>query len=233
MYYPQHLGIIPDGNRTWAKKRWLPGIIGHKKWFDMANKLIKYCFSTTDIQIVTIRWASTENIQERSPRELSYLYELYQTITRDIHEFLLEYKIWFKRVGSQEWLPQSLIDYFHTQEKKYPSESGKYFVLAVNYGGNDEILRGVNSFLAQHPQASHISNEELSSCMDFWDLPPIELVIRTKGEMAKRLSWFMTRWISYAELYFSDDLFPDFSVEKLQTALEWFDNIIEHRNYWK
>lgn len=69
--------------------------------------------------------------------------------------------------------------------------------------------------------------------MDLGDFPPIELVIRTKGKMAQRLSGFMTWWISYAELYFSDKYFPDFTVNELQKVLEWFNSIVEYRNYGK
>jgi undecaprenyl diphosphate synthase len=73
----------------------------------------------------------------------------------------------------------------------------------------------------------------LSNYMDLWDIPPVELVIRSKGEVAKRLSGFMTRWIWYSELYFFEKYFPDFTVEELKKSLERFDSVVEHRNFWK
>lgn len=233
MNYPRHLGIIPDGNRTWAKEKDLPSIIGHKAGFENFRKLANYCFSQTTIEILTSRGASTENIKERSPEELEYLYEIYQMITQDIIDLHTNYGVGFRWIGSEEWLPINLVEFFHEQEKTYPSRNGKYFILAVNYGWNDEILRGINSFLQTHPSSTHITADNISSSMDLWDLAPVDLVIRTKGKMAKRLSGFMTWWIAYAELYFSDYYFPDFNNDELQKALEWYNSIVEYRNFGK
>lgn len=233
MNYPRHIGIIPDGNRTRAKQHWYPSIIGHKAWFDNARKLMQYICSDTSIEVITLRGASTENIQERSPEELEYLYDIYQMITEDIINLHNNYGVGFKRIWSKIGLPSSLIDFFKHQEKLYPSKNGKYCILAVNYWWNDEIVRGINTFLSNNRDSKEITAEQLSSSMDLWNIPPIELVIRTKGKMAKRLSGFMTRWISYAELYFSEEYFPDFDVQKLQDALIWFDSVIQHRNYGK
>lgn len=143
-----------------------------------------------------------------------------------------DFGVGFKWVGSEEGLPTSLVDYFHRQEAQYPSQNGAFFVLAVNYGGQDEILRGIHTFMDQNP-GKKPSLADLSNVMDFGSLPPVEFVIRTKGQMAKRLSGFMTRWIGYAELYFSDLYFPDFNVEELKKALTRFDQVVQYRNYGK
>lgn len=233
MHYPRHIGIIPDGNRTRAQERELPSIFWHKAGFEHSKKLVEYCFLQTEVECITLRWASTENIQERSPQELEYLYDIYQTIDDDMKEFYLEHGIGYKRIWSSEWLPDKLVDFFHQQEKKFISKNGKYIILAVNYGGNDEIIRGINSLLQNNPNLQSVSEQQLSDTMDLWSFPAVDLVIRTKGEMAKRLSGFMTRWISYAELYFSDKFFPDFSIEELQKALERYDSIVKYRNFWK
>ncbi len=233
MHYPRHIGIIPDGNRTRAKEKWLPWIIWHKTGYDNFEKLVNYCYSQTPIEIVTARGASTENITERSQEELDYLYEIYQYITNSLIKLHTQYGIWFKRIGSETWLPSHLINFFKEQEITYPSKNWKYFILAVNYGGKDEILRGINTFLQNNPNTQSLSESQLSSSMDLGQFPPIELVIRTKGKMAKRLSGFMTRWIAYAELYFSDHYFPDFTIDELKKALQRFDNIVEYRNFWK
>ena len=78
-----------------------------------------------------------------------------------------------------------------------------------------------------------LTEDVLSSYMDFADLPPIELVVRTKANEAKRLSGFMLWWIGYAELYFTDVKFPDFDTHELQKALQWFDSIAQKRNFGK
>ena len=233
MNYPRHIAIVPDGNRTRAKERGLPSIVWHKMGFENAKKIIKYFFSQTPIEIATMRWASTENIQERSPQELEYLYKIYQIITDDMVQLHKDYGLGFKWIGSEIGLPSSLIKFFYKQQERYPSKDGKYLILAVNYGGNDEIVRGINSFLSSHPWVSEITSQELSSHMDLWNIPPIDLVIRTKGKMAKRLSGFMTWRISYAELYFSEKYFPDFTIDELQKTLERYDSIVSYRNFGK
>lgn len=232
MQYPRHIGIIPDGNRTRAKQRNLPSFVGHTAGFEQAKKLVRYALWETPVEVMTLWWASTENIQERSPEELSYLYEIYQTITDDMEALYIEHGIGFKRIGSPDGLPKDLVDFFYTQERKYPSRSGKYSILAVNYGGRDEILRGIQQFVQSHP-LDQLTEEWLSDAMDLWIFPPIELVIRTKAQVAKRLSGFMTWRIGYAELYFSEKYFPDFDVASLQESLERFDSIAQYRNFGK
>lgn len=233
MNYPLHIGIIPDGNRTWAEQKDLPSIIGHQSWFENSKKIVKYCFSQTPIKCMTLRGASTENIQERSTEELEYLYEIYQTIDDEMKDFYLEHGIGYKRIWSPKGLSDQLVNFFHEQEKKFISQNGRYIILAVNYGWNDEILRGINTLLQSHPDLQSVSEQQLSASMDLWWFPPVDLVIRTKWEMAKRLSGFMTRWIWYAELYFSDTFFPDFTVEEFKKSLKRFDSIVEYRNFGK
>lgn len=95
-------------------------------------------------------------------------------------EFYDEHGIGYKWIGSPDGLPTNLVEFFYEQERRYPSRGGKYMIVAVNYGGNDEILRGINNFLSSHPDAHSITQEQLSESMDLAHFPPIELVIRTK-----------------------------------------------------
>lgn len=235
MNYPRHIGIIPDGNRTRAKEKDLPSIMWHKAWYERAKEIAMYALWETDIEVVTLRGASTENILERSQEELEYLYEIYQTITIDMEEFYDAHGIGIKRIWSPEWLPQNLIDFFHQQEQRFISKDGEYVILAVNYGGRDEIVRGIKKYIHEQwtTEIDQLTEETLSNSMDLWEFPPIELVIRSKWEVAKRLSGFMTRWIWYAELYFFDKYFPDFTVNELKKSLEWFDSVIQNRNFGK
>jgi len=232
MNYPRHIGIIPDGNRTRAKEKYLPSVLGHKAGFEQAKKLVKYTLWDTPIEVITLRGASTENIKERSPEELSYLYEIYQTITEDMQQFYDDNGIGFKWIGSSDGLPSSLVDFFHMQEQRYQSKNGKYSILAVNYGWRDEIIRGIEQFQKNYPNTK-MTEENLSQSMDLGQFPSIDLVIRTKAKVAQRLSGFMTRWIGYAELYFSEKYFPDFDVAELQKSLERFDSVAQQRNFGK
>jgi undecaprenyl diphosphate synthase len=235
MNYPRHIAIIPDGNRTRAKERDLPSILWHKAWYERAKEIAMYSLWETSIEIVTLRWASTENIQERSQEELSYLYEIYQTITTDMEEFYDNNGIGVKWIGSEKWLPESLINFFRDQEKRFISKNGKYIILAVNYWGRDEIIRGIKEYIKYEwiDNINQLNEEILSNYMDLWNIAPVDLVIRSKWELAKRLSGFMSRWIGYAELYFFEKYFPDFTIEELKKSLQRFDSIIEHRNFGK
>ncbi len=150
-----------------------------------------------------------------------------------MEEFYDTHGIGVKRIGSPKWLPQSLIDFFHLQEQRFVSKSGKYLILAINYGWRDEIIRGIKNYIhtTGAEDINNLTEETFGHYMDLWGIPPVELVIRSKGEVAKRLSWFMSRWIGYAELYFFENYFPDFTVDELKKSLVWFDSVVEHRNF--
>ena len=114
-------------------------------------------------------------------------------------------------------------------EFTYPG-SKKTFVLAVNYGGQDEILRATKKLIAS---GENVTKENMEKYLDFAGLPPVELVIRTKQKLAKRLSGFMLWWIGYAQLYFSDLFCPDFTVEELDKAITWYNDSLATQNFGK
>ncbi len=238
MHYPQHIAIIPDGNRTWAKRKWLPKFIGHKNWFERVVELTKYVFENTPIKAMTVWGLSTENLKNRSEEELQYLFEIYKNRWNDLDEFLSKNKINFKRIGSPVWLPQDLINFLQEKEKKHSYNTDRYNIVAINYGGRDEILRWINALIQDIKKwgtnfVNEIDEQVFSQYLDLADVPPIELVIRTKWWVARRLSGFMLWWIGYAELYFTEKLLPDFDIEELNRALEWFDSIVNERNFGK
>ena len=113
----------------------------------------------------------------------------------------------------------------------FPTE--KYMTLAINYGGRDEVIRGIKKRAKEDGNAEQLTEEKFSSYMDFGDIPTIDLVIRTKSELASRISGFMLRWIGYAELFFSAYYFPDFGITQLEEALMRFDERAQARNFGK
>jgi undecaprenyl diphosphate synthase len=129
-------------------------------------------------------------------------------------------------------LDPEFVTYLQDKQKKYSFESEKAVVFAINYGGRDEIIRGVKTFLDEH-SLDELNEETLSKSLDFGELPPLDLVIRTKGNLARRTSGLMSWWIGYAELYFTDKKYPEFTVEEYQKALEWFNQVVEYRNFGK
>lgn len=231
MKYPKHIAIIPDGNRTWAKARGLETFFGHLEGFNQMVKIAQYVYSKTDIDVFTLWGLSTENLTNRSQQELEYLFDLYKQVTESLYDIFREYKINFRVAGDMHGLPENLVNLLkQRQEEFYYPESKKAFVLAVNYGGQDEILRATKKLIAS---GEEVTKENMEKYLDFAGLPPVELVIRTKQKLAKRLSGFMLWWIGYAQLYFTDLYCPDFTVKELEKALERYDQSLESQNFGK
>lgn len=238
MIYPKHIAFIPDWNRTWAKEQGLPKFVWHTKWFENVINLTKYIFTNTPIKVVTVWWLSTENLKNRPKEELDYLFNIYKNWWDSLENFLKENKINFRRVWSSEWLPEDLVEFLIEKQKNLSFDTDRYAVVAINYWWRDEILRWVNKLLDDFKRVNtkffeKVDEEIFSKYLDFWDLPPVDLVIRTKWDVARRLSWFMLWWIWYAELYFTKKKFPEFTIEDLNEALKRFDSITKNRNFWK
>lgn len=232
MIYPKHIALIPDGNRTWAKEKWIHQMLWHIEWFNRVVESAKYVFANTPIEVFTCWWLSTENLTNRSEEELEYLFNLYKKLHSDMDEFLKEHQINFKWAWSSNRLPDHLVEFLRSKEKELSFDTNKYFVLAINYWWRDEILRWINR-LIEDWKSKIETEKDLNDYLDFWKFPNVELVIRTKGDMARRLSWFMLWWIGYAELYFTKIKCPDFTIDELQTALARFDEVSNERNFWK
>lgn len=192
-------------------------------------ELAKYIFTQTPIKVFTLWGLSTENLTNRGEEELNYLFELYQKITEDLYQLFLEQKVNFRVAGDISALPHSLQEFLNQKMQEYTfSESEKYFVLAVNYGGQDELIRGIKKLTAADEE---ISAENLEKYLDFAGLPTVDLVIRTKQQLAKRLSGFMLWWIGYAQLYFTDLYCPDFNIPELQKALARYNATLGTQNF--
>ncbi len=234
MHYPKHIALIPDGNRTRAKENGLPKIEGHFKGFENAVNLAKRTFRETPVDVFTLWGLSTENLQERPKDELEYLFHIYKSITEELEDFLLEGEVNLRRAWSPVWLPKDLLEYMKEQSDKisFP-DSKRYLVIAINYGGRDEIIRGVHAWQESDEKDKPLTEAMLDKYMDFGHLPHVELVVRTKGDKASRISGFMSRWIGYAELYFTPKKFPEFDEKELTKALERFDEIAQKRNFGK
>lgn len=231
MQYPKHVALIPDWNRTWAKERWKLWIEWHFEWFKRCEELAEYIFESTDIDVFTVWWLSTENLKNREKMELDYLFWLYKKVTESLYEIFRKFHINFRVVGDMSKLPDYLVNFLSEkmQEFKYPDNS-KTFVMAINYWWQDEILRAVKKLSNSWDE---VNKENLEKYMDFGWLPTVDLVIRTKQKLAKRLSWFMLRWIGYAQLYFTDLYCPDFTIEEFEKAITWWRDSLWSQNFWK
>lgn len=231
MQYPKHVALIPDWNRTWAKEHWKMWIQWHYEWFQRCVELATHIFNNTDIDVFTVWWLSTENLTNRTQDELNYLFELYKKITEDIYDVLFKNHVNFRVAWDITKLPKNLENFLNdkVEEFHYP-DSKKTFVLAINYWWQDEILRAIKKL---NESWDNINKENLEKYMDFWWLPTVDLVIRTKQKLAKRLSWFMLRRIWYAQLYFTDLYCPDFTVQEFWKAIDWWNDSLSSQNFWK
>lgn len=158
---------------------------------------------------------------------------MYKLIDDDLDTFLLENKINFKRIGNPAGITKDFQNYLEEKAERTRCDSDRYFVFAINYGGRDEIIRGIQKITKEGIDVNTLTEEEFSKHLDLSDIPVIDLVIRTKGDVAQRTSGFMSWWIGYAELYFTKKKCPEFMPEDLQEALNWFNDIHTHRNFGK
>jgi undecaprenyl diphosphate synthase len=233
MQYPKHVAIIPDGNRTRAKENNVSVQEAYLLSYQRGVELIQYTFTQTDIKVFTLRWLSTENAQKRPKEEFDFLMNMYKLVDEDLDNILLENHVNFKRIGNPDGITEDFKTYLLEKETKTKCNSDKYFIFALNYGWRDEILRGIQSLAQQWADLTQVSEEQLSKAMDLGLIPNIELVIRTKWDEAQRTSGFMSRWIGYAELYFTDRKCPELDIPTYQQSLKWFDSVSEKRNFGK
>jgi len=163
--------------------------------------------------------------------ELNYLFDLYKRITENLYDMMRRNHVNFRFAGDKTQLPSHLINFINEKESEFVfPDSSKTFVLAVNYGWQDEILRAVKKL---NDSWDEINKENLEKYMDFGGLPTVDLVIRTKQKLAKRLSGFMLRRIGYAQLYFTDLYCPQFTLQEFNKAIEWWNSTLGSQNFWR
>jgi len=233
MNYPKHVAIVPDGNRTRAKENNKEVAEAYMISYERAVELIIHTFTQTDIKVFTLRWLSTENAKKRPKEEYDFLMTMYKIVEEDLDIFMEENKINFKVAGDLYGITDDFREYLLAKQQRNTYDSDRYFVFAINYGGRDEIVRGIRKLAEEKKDLTTITEEDITTHLDFWDIPPIELVIRTKWDQAQRTSGFMSWWIWYAELYFTAKKCPEFDIEEFEKALKWFNQIADLRNYWK
>lgn len=209
---PMHIGIIMDGNGRWAKKRRMPRNVGHRAGAEVLKKITTYA-DEIGIKAITAYTFSTEN-WKRPQAEIDGIMAL-------LREYLLDYKknlgdknAVIKVIGDRSVLDEDIIELMAKTEEFTKDNTGVVLCLAINYGGQDEIVRAVNKLVAD---GEEINAENIGKNLYTSDLPPVDLIIRPSGE--KRLSNFLLWQSAYAELWYDDILWPDFSIEKFNEAI--------------
>lgn len=212
---PPHLGIIPDGNRRWAKAHGLPSLEGHRRGVQ-ALKEISYAAFDAGVRYITFYGFSTEN-WNRTSAEVKYLMELFLRLaTTDIAEIHAQ-NVRFRVIGSRDGLSPKLAHAFDAAEELTKDNQRGTFAVALNYGGEQELADAVAAIVASGVSAGDVTPQLVAAHLYQPDIPPVDLIIRTSGE--QRTSGFMLYRSAYAELWFTTKHWPDFSVDDLTAAI--------------
>ncbi len=199
---PQHIAFICDGNRRWAENHGLPPLMGHKAGIYNFENLVDW-FMKHGVSTITFFVFSTEN-WSRSKEEVNFLMDLFYTEMKNNLEKAVERNLRYRIVGSRSGLPKKLADICDRLEAESAENTGGTVVFALNYGGQDEIIRAVNEAIEN---GQPVDKETFETFLDTGDLLPIDLVVRTSNE--HRISNFLLWKLAYAELLFIPEHWPD------------------------
>ncbi len=218
----RHLAIIMDGNGRWAQQRGLPRVAGHQRGVETVLNVVEEC-RRIGVEALTLYAFSSEN-WGRPEDEVNALMALLVEFLAAQRQNMLDKGMRFRVIGDTSRMPKNVQDALLAAQTTTAHGDGMTLVLALSYGARDEIVRAARSVAAsvrdKDLSLEDITEELFSERLDTHDLPELDLLIRTSGEV--RISNFMLWQLAYAELYFADVLWPDFSAEELAVALRDF-----------
>jgi undecaprenyl diphosphate synthase len=209
-----HLAIIMDGNGRWAKKRGLKRIEGHKQGAEVVRKITEYCVKNDEISILTLYAFSTEN-WKRPKMEVEFLMKLLDNYLEKELETYIKNDIKFETIGDISKFSDKLKKRIEITKEKTKNNKRLTQVLALNYGSKNEITRAVKKMIANKEE---ITEENIQKHLDI--SRDVDLLIRTSGEI--RLSNFLLWQCAYAEMFFTNTLWPDFTPEELDKIINSF-----------
>lgn len=217
--FPQHIAIIMDGNGRWAQERSLPRLEGHRAGAKSVRKVVEEC-RRLGIRYLTLFCFSTENWQ-REEEEVSGLMQLFAHYLKTELSNLLENNIRLRAIGDIGRLPAAVQEALAEVISKTEHNTGLDFILAISYGGREEILAAAKTVVSK-VQSGEIALEQVTSqlfasCLWTSNLPDPDLLIRTSGEM--RVSNFLLWQLAYAEIVVTPEYWPDFDQDSLKRCL--------------
>lgn len=224
---PNHVVIIPDGNRRWAKERGVPTMEGHRRGMNRIQELSKYA-QEQGVSTMTVWGFSTEN-WGREQAELDYLFKIFMTMLRRVAREARQRNIRIRHLGRRDRLPSMLINYLKKIEASTEVNDAYNLNIALDYGGRDEIIRAMKKMIDSGVASSEIDEKLFSNYLDTGTIPDPDLIIRTSGE--QRTSGMLPWQSAYAEYYFSPVYLPDFGVKEFSEALAEFGR--RQRRYGK
>lgn len=216
---PKHIAIIMDGNGRWAKKRFMPRVMGHKAGVKSVDRTLKAA-AKLGVSYLTLYAFSTEN-WKRPQEEINALMQLLvEALDKNLPKFM-ENNVILKVIGASDSFPKKIVEKLNNTISQTATNGGITLVLALNYSGTWEITEATKRIVERvqnrEISISDISIETLDKEMATNFMSPPDLIIRTSGE--KRLSNFLLWQSAYSELYFTDELWPDFDEKSLEKAI--------------
>lgn len=220
---PGHIAIIMDGNGRWAKERGLPRIAGHAQGANTVRVVVEAC-ARLGVKALTLYTFSTEN-WSRPKEEIGALMNMLKEHLEKELPRLQKNNIRFNTIGEIQALPPDVQQQIDRAKERTRPNSGLVLSLALNYGSRAEILNAVKRIIEEaksgRVDAQQMTEEKFEKYLYTADLPPLDLLIRTSGEM--RLSNFLLWQLSYSEIYVTKKLWPDFTKEDLEEAIADFN----------
>jgi undecaprenyl diphosphate synthase len=214
---PNHIAIIPDGNRRWARARGLHTLQGHRRGFKRAVEMGRAA-RELNIHTVTLWGFSTEN-WDRSKEEVGYLMKLYERLVDDYLDEAKENSVKIVHLGRKERIPKVLLKKIQKAENETKNNTKHIMNVAIDYGGQDDIIRAVKGMIKDKVSPEEVDKKLFEKYLDTRNqpFPYVDLMIRTSGE--QRTSGFLLWQSEYNEYYWENDHFPDFTPEKLRDAI--------------
>lgn len=220
---PNHVAIIMDGNGRWAQKRGLKRTKGHQKGAEVLKKISEYVYDKK-VKVLSVFAFSTEN-WKRDKEEVDYLMDLFLKAFKENFDSVKKKGVKVIFSGLKTRLNDRVIKAMEKMTEETKNNTNGIFNICLNYGGQDEIAEATKKICSEVKNGKldieDINTDMINGYM-FNELPPIDLMIRTSGEY--RISNFMLWQMAYAELYFTEVLWPDFNEEDLDKAIESFNN---------
>lgn len=216
---PQHIAIIMDGNRRWAAAKNLSSNEGHRAGAQNLEKIINHC-KDIGITHLTVYALSTENWRKRSTSEVKGIFDLLLKIIKEKRQEYKKSGIKFFVLGNFQAFPLKVRQAIKKIINMILDQERLKFNVALNYGGRDEIITAIKNIIKDGVKPSQVNEKLVSKYLYTTGQPDPDLIIRPGGEF--RLSNFLLWQASYAELYFTDILWPDFNPQQLDKAIIWY-----------
>ncbi len=215
---PHHIAVVMDGNGRWAKKRFMPRTAGHKAGVSATRGLVENC-ARLNIPVLTIFAFSSEN-WNRPAQEVSSIMSLFVSTLAGEVKKLHKQGVRIRFIGDRSRFSEKLQHSINQAETLTSDNSGLQLNIAANYGGRWDVLNATRQLIASGIAAEQLTDQHMAEHLQTAGMPDVDLFIRTGGE--QRISNFLIWQSAYAELYFTDTLWPEFDKQSLTDALDWY-----------